>query len=693
MIPNHYQFDRRIFWMLLVFEATLFYSFYVREIKWHSPEYFDQDLYLTQAYRLEEQVLWNGPRALWDDLCSDQHLSGVALPIEGAILGLVFGGTRLPELGVLFVSFCALQAVAFGMSAVVWGHRAFRYAILGLILSQTTLWFIAGGMFDFRIDFLAYCVYGIWACAVLRSKLFLNRSWSLGCGLLASFLVLNRFLAVIYIVGVSAGFAVACVIIWLRERSNVELVRRMKQRLLNLSLSVGILAAIAGPVLFHNRKAIYGKYVVAQFFHEKGIRAREFGIVGLSGHLLYYPVSIIRDHLGPTFLWASAVCIICGLGTRIFAKVKGPPAANATPSDETFFLQVIFLLGAILGPITVLTIDVSKSPIIGGIVGVPAALLVGTITVGLSNNCREYHSRPGRNVFVAGSVLVFCLGIFNQFNHASRHLPEYAERHDLERLEELNKWLITYANENGWRNPTISFDVIINSLNAGTITTSGFEQTHRLIEFRPLLGGDIMGVDRKEAISLLANSDYVVLTDIPKTGVYPFYERLRQYENDLKGWASDHLVLARTIHLDTFTANVYVRPTATASAPGGDWITRSGLSIVALRASLQKFPEIRLSGMANFSWLPKIPAVSATIETDGDFRTAPAFFRRVDDHYEILIDTSSIKLPSSDRVRLDLSFDTFFVPKTMGISDDTRELVVQAPNLVQLIPTSPRASP
>ncbi len=672
----------------MAFEAVLFYNFYVREIYWHPPEYFDQTLYLTEAYRLQEHVLWDGLRAFWDDLWDTHHQSGLAFPIEGAVMGLLLEGSRLPQLCVLFISFCALQVVAFATATAVWGQRAFRYTLLGLILSQSTLWFYVGGLFDFRIDFLAYCLYGIWTCAIIRSKLFLDRSWSVGCGLLAAFLVLNRFLTVIYIVGVSVGFAGVCLFIWFRERRNVELVGRMKQRLLNMGLSAALLAAIAGPVLYNNRNAIYGKYVVAQFFHEKDIRAREFGIVGLSGHLLYYPVSILRDHLGATFLWASTLSIVCALGTHFFGKTKGLPAAHTSPPEETFLLQIIFLSGAILGPILVLTADVSKSPIIGGIVGVPIALFVTAIMDRFAIICREPQPATSRNLIVAGSIVVLSLGIFNQFNHASRHLPEYAQRRDLERLEELNNWLVRYAGENGWHNPSISFDVIINSLNAGTITTTGFEQSHQLTEFRTMLGSDIMGVSRAEAITLLARSDFVILTDIPKVGIWPFYERVAEYSNDLKVWANDHMVLARTIHLDSFTATVYVRPTATISAPTGGWLTRSGVFIEALRTALQRFPEIRLSGTANFSWLPKIPIVSATVEMDGDLRAVPTSFRRVDDHYEIMIDTASIKLPPSDRIRIDLSFDTSFVPKTLGIGDDIRELVIPSPSLVQLSPAS-----
>jgi hypothetical protein len=84
--------------------------------------------------------------------------------------------------------------------------------------------------------------------------------------------------------------------------------------------------------------------------------------------------------------------------------------------------------------------------------------------------------------------------------------------------------------------------------------------------------------------------------------------------------------------------------------------------------------------------LPKIPSPLATIDTEGTSeKVVPASFRRTDNSYEILIDTSFAELPHSDKVRLHLKLDTFFVPQHLGINSDTRELVVPAPSLVQLI--------
>ena len=97
--------------------------------------------------------------------------------------------------------------VAFVTARAVWISRIYGYMVLGLILCLSTAWIPQGGLFDFRADLMAYCLYGIWACAILRSKLFLDRRRAIGCSLIGAFLVANRFLTIVYLLGVSVGFA------------------------------------------------------------------------------------------------------------------------------------------------------------------------------------------------------------------------------------------------------------------------------------------------------------------------------------------------------------------------------------------------------------------------------------------------------------------------------------------------------
>ncbi len=648
MMPEKNGFDRTVLLILIVLEALLFSSFFMREVAWYPPDNFDQASYLIETYRLQERVLTSGLGQVWKSLWSSGHAAGVLFPIEGALAGIIIGGTRLPQLSVLFLGFCGLQVVAFTTAKAVWERRVFGYIALGLILSQITLWFWeGGGLFDFRMDFLAYCLYGVWVCAAIRSQLFLHRYWSLGCGLIGAFLVLNRFVTFTYLVGVSAGFALICGIIAIFWRKDSDLASRMRRRLFNLGLSTVVLIVVVVPILIHNWRAIHGYYVVGHAVgEEKYVRAALLGINDLQGHLSYYPNSITQDHLGRIFLWASVIAIGCGLAARLLRRnLREEPA---TRRDETFLLQIIFLVGAILGPLVVLTTDISKSPVVGGIVGVPVALLVVAVAAAVAPKPSEGEPILVRRLLVSCAVAVFALGLYNQLSQASQHWPAYAHRDDLKQLDELDKSLVDLANKNGWRHPGISYDVITGWLNAGPPTISAFEQSRNLIEFQPTLGNGILGVDRAEAISLLKKSDFAILTNLPKVGIYPFYRHIAEYWDDLKAWADDNMIVARIVPFSNFTATLYVRPTARISGISSGWITSQGLSIEATRSVLERFPIIRLAGPADYSRLLKIPAVEATIDADKSSQTAPASFHRIGSDYEIVIDTSSLRFPPAE---------------------------------------------
>jgi hypothetical protein len=680
-------FDRAVLFGLIVLEALLFSSFYLREVAWYPPDNFDQASYLIETYQLQERIFTHGLGQIWKYLWSREHAAGVLFPIEGALAGIIVGGSRLPQLGVLFFGFCGLQIATFTVARKIWQRRVYGYITLALILSETTLWFWeGGGLFDFRMDFLAYCLYGIWACWVLRSQLFLHRSWSLGCGLIGAFLVLNRFVTVAYLLGVSAGFAIVCGIFALYGHKDRALASRMRQRLLNLGISSALLVAICLPILLRNWRAIHGYYVVGHAVgDEKNVRAALLGIHDLQGHLSFYPTSIAQDHLGSIFLWVSGIAIGCGLATRVWGLWgRNRRAKPTTRRDETFPLQIIFLVGAILGPLIVLTADISKSAVVGGIVGVPVALLVVAVAAVSAPDPSADEPFWVRRILVACAVVAFALGLYNQLDQARRHRPDFAHREDLKRLDELDKAMVDLASENGWIRPGVSYDVITGWLNAGPPTITAFEQSSKLIQFEPTLGNGVLGVDRETAMSLLKQSDFAVFTTLPKVGIYPFYKHIAEYWAELKLWADENLIVARTVHFSDFTATLYVRPTAKILGLSGGWITSHGLSIEAATSVLERFPMIRLSGPADYQSLLKIPSVKATIVEEGSLQTAPAIFQRVGNNYEIVIDTSRIRFPLTDTVEIQLNFDSFFVPKKKGTRHDDRELVVQAPALVQL---------
>jgi hypothetical protein len=676
---------RRVLAFLVAVEFLLFLVFYSREIAWYPPLSFDQTQYLTQAYQLQEQALWQGPGKLWNNLWSSGHSTGLGLPIEGAITGLLFGGTRLPPLCVLFFAFVVAQLFAFYTAHAVWRKREYGYMIVGLILCQTTAWFQAGGLFDFRIDFFAYCFYGIWTCAVIRSNLFLDRRWAIASAMFASILVLNRFLTVSYLLGINLGTLAVLVITMAVKRADAGLLTRMRRRLTNFGISFGLFIVIVAPFLIRNWAAIHDYYVFGHGISaEKEVRAQEVGVQDLVGHLLFYPISVIRDHWGLAFFCAAALAILVALALRLVSRERLANGSRPDDAPESIPLQILFLFGAIAGPLIVLTIDISKSAVVGGIVGIPAALLVVLVVAAIGRKHVETFAPNNQTLFGAVSGLIFAIGLLNFAGHATRHLPQSGQRRYYESLTNLDKWLVEYAAARNWKEPTISFDVISGDLNAGTITVTGYERLHQLIVFHPLLAGDIMGLDRATALSYLAQSDFVILTNTPKTGVDPFYESISRYWDDVHAWAEKNMVLSRRLTVDDFSATVYIRPNPTILGVSGNWITSAGLSLQIPRETIQRFPKIQISGTSDFSRLPKTPEVSATVDMGSGPQAVPASLKRDGSNYEISLDLPKIDSSRTDPVRVHIGFDTFYVPDKLRKNGDTRELVLRAPSEVRM---------
>jgi hypothetical protein len=686
MTFNHRSIDRRVLCLLFIFEAVLFFAVYNREIAWYPPANFDQASYLMSTYRLQEDVLEHGFGKFWKAIWSAPNATGVALPIEGALFGIIIGGARLPQLCVNFVLFFSLQAVAFYTARALWDNRCYGYALVGLILCQATPWLGGGGLFDFRIDFAAYCLYGIWACTVLRSKLYLDLPWAIGSGLVGGFLVLHRFLTVVYLLGVYAGFAAVCaIIIGFLARDDAALLSRVRQRLKNLGFSCAALFFLAGPVLLLNSRSFWNYYVIGHVVSdEKYIRAKEVGAHDLVGHLLFYPRSIFNDHLGQTFFLAFLIAIAGSVAASLLDKTK--KNGSVARSNEEFLLQVIFLLGAIGGPILVLTADISKSPIVGGIVGVPAAIVVVVLANAIRPKVIEFASRKSPKLLAGSAMLIFALGVFNQLSRGTRHWPEFSDQVHLSQMAELNYWLANYAREYHWKNPTISLDTISSYLNCGTITATGFEKTGLFVEFHSLLGSSILAQSREEALRLLAKSDFVILTH--QGGNYPFTEAIAGYWPELKAWADKHLLIIKTQRVDAvfpYNVLVYARPSAQLRDVSGDWITSAGVLIETKRSDLERFPLIRLKGAADFRALPKLPGVTANLESSDDSPPIAAIFRRIGNQYEVEVNTSAIRLPADQTVRIRVKFDTFYVRKDAALHNDFRELVVRSPD-VSLLP-------
>jgi len=105
----------------------------------------------------------------------------------------------------------------------------------------------------------------------------------------------------------------------------------------------------------------------------------------------------------------------------------------------------------------------------------------------------------------------------------------------------------------------------------------------------------------------------------------------------------------------------------------------------------------RLGGRIHLPWLKRVPGVSVVLKDGEKEQSLPSRFSVSGDRYELSFQVPTEHLPRDGQVAVEITFDTFFVPRELGLNEDCRKLVLFTPDTVSLTapqrPTSTRGSP
>src|SRR5712671_1158230 len=312
--PENLGAKRRIHTVLLIvlfaLEAMIFYVHVARDIAPFYPSNFDQLSYYIATYDLIGAFHARGLSVLIEELLQPNSATGTTFVLQGALLSLIGGENRTAILSVNLVYLLALQFVFFVVIRTRTGRADLAWIGTAFLLSLSTLFDGAGGIYDYRIDFSAFCLYGIWTCLLVWSGSFLRTSRALVVAAVGILLVYSRFFTIIYVGGILGTLlAINAYGIW--RSSSPYRTAVAARRIRNILLSGTIIAAICGARLFLSRAAIYDYYVIGHVLgEEKFIRAHELGLYTIADHLIFYPKSIIETHVGRlTFLIAGALAV------------------------------------------------------------------------------------------------------------------------------------------------------------------------------------------------------------------------------------------------------------------------------------------------------------------------------------------------------------------------------------------------
>jgi hypothetical protein len=128
----------------------------------------------------------------------------------------------------------------------------------------------------------------------------------------------------------------------------------------------------------------------------------------------------------------------------------------------------------------------------------------------------------------------------------------------------------------------------------------------------------------------------------------------------------------------------------------GPWLLRKGFTLTGGAEILRQRPVIYLRG-PNYEIARlggKLPGVQARLVIAGrPSHTVPATLVPEGGEYVLTIKVDPGSLPEFGPVQVRLAFDSWFVPKQLGLGDDYRELVIPTPHTLTLLPAEggPRA--
>lgn len=657
---------------LILFYSLLFFGYYEREIAAFPPESYDQTAYLFQAYQLEDGILKNGLIEIWRYLRDSAEPQGLLFPVEGSVLSLLFGGGRFGALLLNLFVFIGLEIALYQTVRWVTGERGLGVATAALFASGAVLWMDPGGPFDFRMDFFACAFYGIWVCAVLRSNVFADRRWTLLATTVALFLILNRYIAMVYI-----GLPMAVLFSIFLFAYFVHRDLENRHRAFNLLLSGSLIVAIMVPIFTWHWQAVWSYYGVGHITgREKYIRAAELGIHDLMGHLRWYVRNVSKDMLGKSYLISGCLLVA---GAAISSRVaKSNRDASATISRGIEFLLVVCLTLYV-----VLTAAISKSPVVGSIFVVPLTLLVVLLTARFVGS---------KLLLGPTAVVVLAAATANVLHATAPTAMRYGPREERVQWSELATFMQTDASSRGFVQPKLFVDTISGRLLGAAFTDYWYEKTGVRSIFVQAVPPGIEAVPGDWILTQLKDSDYVILTGNSTESVYPFIGSIAPLRPQIREWATANMDHVRTFPFSGFKVDVFRVPRPTIAGISGGWLTSEGVSVSGGAGDLVARPVIRMIGMVGPSTLPSkgstVP-LDAIIRSGAKSRAIKSVMTFKNGTYEIIIDTNGAIADLNGDVEIALSFGRYFVPKEEGMNSDTRRLVVLAPDRVSLLRNVP----
>ncbi|MEE8573920.1 MAG: hypothetical protein V3T30_00785 [Thermodesulfobacteriota bacterium] len=556
---------------LFVVQYILFKNFVLTEVSPYYPPNHDQAGYLALTYELHSQILAAGSFSAWiTELIGwlfTPSPQGKLFQVMASIIFFFTGASRLSALMVNFISFIALQASFLYILRRISGGFLVGYMGVGLILALSYPFFWAGNIYDFRIDFIAFCIYGIFTALLVGSETFLNRRWVAFASFVGIVLVLTRHVTLVYIGSI---YTILLIFILLRYFLNGSYAykRRAKARIVNIILSIISILVVTAPVLIKSRAAIVDYYFVRHFTGVDKIRALdEMMAKGMINYLMYYPRSVV-GHLGGIVTFIVIILLALSVlliflrrpGLKRVDRRKRKPLKMPVFDKECF----AFILLTILIPLIIYTIDISKTPVVAGLV-LPSIILLSLVVLlySLKSYCLERGpDSSGAEMASAAvaiiSILVLLLG-FNYQVEKYTHPSYLSARDNNATITEMYMDIGDYTMKHKINRPHIVYDRMADYFTDATITDIYYERNGIYIPIE-IAVRTIEAYSEAKILGFFRGSDFVVFSKrrAGRTD-FPYDEAMDKVRPRLKRLLTEEFKLLKKYRFNHTNYGLYVK--------------------------------------------------------------------------------------------------------------------------------------
>jgi hypothetical protein len=551
-----------LFTVFFCIEFLLFRYTILKEISPYYPSGFDQSIFLLITYTIYENIKHHG---FFSSLHSSPFLTtGALFPYQAVLFFFIFGISRFSALVPNITYFIVLQVITLMTLRDLTQKNYLSILMLGFILTiQSPMQFI-GGVFDFRMDFIAFCLYGIFTAAVIKSQLFFIKKWSFIAGLCAILIILMRTITLTYMIGV-----IGIMTIYFLYQSKKMLIPTVKNnyktRLYHSSIIFLSIICTSIIYIYLNKNFLYQYYVIHHVINnEKYIRVIEAGIK--NSYLLwgYYPYTLFSKQMGTSTWMIMLTVFSLYLFSNIFTPknpITSKPPNLMIPNKQDWYDSFLFLTVSFLIPMIILTFDTSKSSIVGSIAVIPFLWLFMWIILFFDN--RRIISKKLSILLSTIAAITLFIGLNNQIhNHLSKKPFDNIDRAT---ITQMYLDIGDYAVKHNWSTIYLSTDRIADYLIPTDLQTIYYENHRKLLTVHStILGGNMFQASDTTMLNALKKSHIVIFNisnNYPNKSPYPADLRVAAFSPILIQQAEQLFDPLGDYKIKESTYRVYVKKT------------------------------------------------------------------------------------------------------------------------------------